>query len=333
MVPYYWPVPESSLKAPGVRLDASVVASLPDAALWRDVLALTKPGIVRMVVITVAVGFAVRWISTPVGRPLDMALAMVLCLIGSALSAAGANALNQAIEGPRDAKMRRTRNRPVASGRMAPTRGLLLGALMSFLGVAVLATIFGPAPAAVSLATILSYVGIYTPLKPVTPVNTIIGAVPGALPPLIGWSAAADGTWASLAEPGGWSIVVIMFLWQIPHFLAIAWKYRDDYALGGYRMLPSADNGEARTAHAAFIWTIALVGASLIPVLVIPGMFGWVHGAVALASGGWMFAAALRMARRRDDASAMHLFVASIIYLPIVLIGLVADGLVGHFLR
>jgi protoheme IX farnesyltransferase len=319
----------TTAKGAGAVLDARVLASVPDAALWRDVLALTKPGIVRMVAVTVAVGFAVRWATAPVGGMVDMGLALAICLIGAGLSAAGANALNQAIEAPRDAQMRRTRERPVASGRMAPTRGMLLGGLMSFLGVAVLATVSGPAPAAVSAATILLYVCIYTPLKPVTALNTIVGAVPGALPPLIGWSAAADGSWASVAEPGGWSIVVIMFLWQIPHFLAIAWKYRDDYARGGYRMLPSTADGERRTAHTALVWTVAMVGASLVPVLVVPGLFGWVHAAVATVSGGWMLAAAMRMSRDRDDASAKRLFIASVIYLPILLIGLVVDALVG----
>ena len=318
-------MPETSVKAPGVALDAAVLASLPDAALWRDVLALTKPGIVRMVAVTVAVGFLARWLSGPLGHPVAMGLAFAMCLVGASVSAAGANALNQAIEAPRDAMMRRTRERPVASGRMAPKRGLLLGALMSFLGVAVLATCFGPAPAAVSAATILSYVFIYTPLKPVTTLNTIVGAVPGALPPLIGWSAAEDGSWHALAEPGGWSIVAIMFLWQIPHFLAIAWKYRDDYSRGGYRMLPSAPDGEYHTGHTAFMWTIALVGASLVPMYAIPGVVGWVHAPVALLSGAWMFRAALRMARGRDDGSAIRLFIVSIIYLPLVLLGLVAD--------
>ena len=327
------PAPPISTDLRPPVLHSAVRATLPNAALWRDVLALTKPGIVRMVMVTVAVGFALRWITAPaVGRPVDMTLALALCLIGSALSAAGANTLNHAVEAPRDARMVRTRERPVAAGRIPQTRGLLLGALMSVLGVGVLLTISGPAPAIVSLVTILSYILAYTPLKPVTPLNTIVGAVPGALPPLIGWSAAADGAWTSLAEPGGWSLVTIMFLWQIPHFLAIAWKYRDDYAAGGYRMLPAAHDGERRTARTTLTWTIALFGASFLPVLMVPGMLGWLYGAVALLGGFTMLRAAVAMAKRRDDASARRLFIASVIYLPMLFFGLVADALLGAIL-
>jgi len=322
-----------SAKLRPATLDSAVLASLPDAALWRDVLAMTKPGIVRMVVVTVAVGFALRWITgASLGRPLDMTLALAICLLGSALSAAGANTLNQAIEAPRDARMARTRERPVASGRIAPTRGVLLGALMSVLGVGILGMISGPAPAIVSLGTILSYVFIYTPLKPVTPLNTIVGAIPGALPPLIGWSAAADGAWSSLAEPGGWSLVVIMFLWQIPHFLAIAWKYRDDYALGGYRMLPGARDGALRTAQAAMVWTIGLIGATFLPLLVLPHMLGWMYNAVAIPCSVAMLRAAYAMAEKRDDASAKQLFITSVIALPLIFFGLVADALLGTLL-
>jgi protoheme IX farnesyltransferase len=309
----------------GAVLDARVLASVPDAALWRDVLALTKPGIVRMVAVTVAVGFAVRWATMPVGGPLDMGLALVMCLIGAGLSAAGANALNQAIEAPRDAQMRRTRERPVASGRMAPTRGLLLGVLMSFLGVAVLATVSGPAPAAVSAATILLYVCIYTPLKPVTALNTIVGAVPGALPPLIGWAAASVGPWRGMNEPGGWTLFALMFVWQVPHFLAIAWKYREDYARGGHAVLPVVDPSGVRTAWAAMVWALALVPVSLAPVVAMPGRVGLVYVVVATVAGLMFAWSGVRFARTLADREARALFFGSIAYLPVVLITLVAD--------
>lgn len=316
------------------QIDSTILPMTREASAARrssaaDLIALAKPGIVRMVLVTTGVGFAVSAIVREGGvvARLDV---LAWCILGTALSAAGANALNMAVEGSRDRLMHRTRLRPVPAGRMSAAWALRFGLLASALGVACLALMVNPAAALVSLATIVSYVVLYTPLKPVTPLATIIGAVPGALPPLIGWAAGAGlggtASFASLLEPGGWSIVLIMFVWQIPHFLALAWKYREDYARAGHRVLTVVDPTGERTVFVVVMWSMLLLPVSLLAGELMADRMGWIYKAVALLAGLALLAAAAGLAHQRTDRAAMRLFFASIIYLPVVLLAMVADA-------
>lgn len=300
---------------------------------WRqDVLVLSKPGIVKLVLVTTGVGFIMAAAARTPFRP-EFLLTALWCLIGTALSAAGANALNQAFEVRRDSAMHRTRHRPMPAGRMSLSHGLAVGIALSALGLAVLAVGANLIAAAVSLATILSYVFIYTPMKPLSPLATIVGAIPGALPPLIGWAAASEGPARGLDHPGGWSIFAIMFIWQIPHFLALAWKYREDYARGGHMVLPVVDPSGARTALTSVVWSIALIPVSLIPVRAMPVPLGWPYAIVASAAGIWFAVRAWRLLSERSDANARALFLGSIVYLPLVLAAMVGDLLLSMLLR
>lgn len=313
----------------GARVASSI--DLAPRTLMSDALALAKPGIVHLVTITSGVGLALgamqRGINAwSIGEFVALAIST---LLGTALSAAGANTLNQAWEARRDAFMRRTEGRPIPAGRFTAAQGFALGSSLGIAGLLVLLLIAGPWAAGVSLATILIYVFIYTPMKPVTVLSTWIGAVPGALPPLIGWAAAYAGEPSSLGgleRFGGWTVFLIMFAWQIPHFLAIAWKYREDYARGGFRVLSVVDPDGSRTAWTSFVWTIIMIAASLTPMWAMPTRVGWFYGVPALAAGLGMLWFAIRLLRVRDDAAARGLFLASLAYLPLILIVLVADA-------
>lgn len=288
---------------------------------------LSKPGIVRMVVISSAVGFALGSFYQP-WSPTQWAVLFFATMIGTALSAAGSNALNQVMEVRRDSLMVRTAGRPIPSGRLPARTGLIAGVLLSIVGVALLAAFVNLAAAAVSAATVLSYLLLYTPSKSITPLSTLIGAIPGALPPLVGWAGAHANGWDSLAVPGGWSIVLLMFVWQVPHVMAISWKYRDDYAAGGYRVLPSYDPTGYKTGITALSWSMLLIPVSILPL-------PWVHqgqiltkayALVALLAGGAMLWASLKFALERTDKTARLVFWVSVIYLPIVLLAMVADA-------
>jgi len=230
--------------------------------------------------------------------------------VGTALVAAGASAFNMLLERARDARMERTRHRPLPAGRVRPLEALAFGSLLTVTGLGLLAWI-GPWPAWVAFATWASYVFLYTPLKPHTSLATLVGAVPGALPPVIGW-AAAQGR----IETGAWLLFAILFLWQIPHFLAIAWIYRDDYRRGGFPMLPVLDSEGSLTARQAFANSLALLPVSLTPT--VAGMAGRVYciGAVLLGAG-YAFSAG-RLAWRRTPQAARELFLVSIAYLPLL---------------
>lgn len=298
-----------------------------EGGLARAIVEASKPGITRLVTITAGVGFAMAAI-TRSWPPAEAAAAAVGCLAGTALSASGANALNQWIERDRDARMRRTASRPLPSGRATPGSILGAGLALSAAGVLLLWAACGPVPAAVSLFTIASYVLLYTPMKPLTPYATLVGAIPGALPPLIGWTAAsAHGGFGSLREPGGWSLVLLMIVWQIPHFLAIAWMYRDDYRLGGFRVLPVVDADGSRTSRAVLRWSVLLPPATVLPWLVMMDRLGLVYLAVAIASGAVFLYMALRLAQTRSRGAARSVFFASIIHLPVLLVSMVADAL------
>jgi protoheme IX farnesyltransferase len=302
-----------------------------------SIVELTKPGIVRMVLVAASVGFilgAIRPDLAGGGAAFSIGqfiTAAAFMLVGTALAAGGANALNMALEVWRDAQMERTADRPVPSGRIAKPTAMSIGLLLASVGTALLAVGAGLGAAAVVVLTVLLYTVAYTPLKPVTTLSTIVGAAPGALPPLVGWCAAATlatgSPWAGLLEPGGWSLFALMFVWQVPHVMAISWKYREQYARGGYRVLPAIDPSGHRTGRAALAWSVALLPMSLAPVVALPeGTLGVAYIVVALAAGLWFVSAAADMAHRRTTASATKLFVVSIVYLPAVLFVMVLDA-------
>lgn len=312
------------------------------AELLADLSELTKPGITKMVVITAGVGFAMAAMGRSWGL-WELIGAGATCLLGTALSASGANALNQWMERVRDGRMRRTSRRPIPAGRLSSRAGLIVGLACAAAGVGALLAFNNAAAAAVSAATIIIYLLAYTTLKPVTPLATIIGAIPGALPPLIGWCAAAGWAgagwagggaaevtgWTLLAHPGGWALFMIMFIWQIPHFLAIAWMHREDYARGGHKVLPVVDADGSRTTTAALFWAIALIPVSLMAAPMMPAPPGVAYTVVALVGGLGFAWAGVRFFQRRDDASARRLFLASILYLPLLLLVMVADAAIA----
>lgn len=311
-------------------------AAAPSA--FAAVIELTKPRITRLVTITSGVGFVLSAIAQS-WQWTDLSLRALGCIVGTALSASGANALNQWWERDRDAAMPRTCARPLPTQRVSMRAALGWGLCFSVLGVGTLLLV-GLVPAMVSLATILIYVLLYTPLKPVTTLNTIVGAVPGALPPLIGWSAAAAGNqlhdasgFSALAELGGWSLFALMFVWQIPHFLAIAWMYRDDYAKGGYRMLANVDPTGGITARMILLWSLCLIPATLAPAMVMHDRLSPASAVAAGLSGVLFTLLCIKLARSRERQDARRVFLASIAHLPLLLMVMVADAVVGLVLR
>jgi len=294
----------------------------------RTVWELTKPGITRMVLITTAVGFAMGAPGRSWTLP-ELLFVFSACLVGTAFASAGANALNMWLERDRDALMARTANRPIPSGRLAPNHALAIGLLCSVLGPCLLCAWTTPGAAIVAFATIVSYVCIYTPSKPVTTLSTIIGAVPGALPPLIGYAAAApvSESFQWLAVPAGWTLFAIMFVWQIPHFLAIAWMYKDDYAAGGHRVLAAEDPTGARTARYSLTWLAALLPVSLLPIVAMPHLLGWPYGVAAIALGLLFAWTGVRFAAEPTRPRAVKMFLASIAHLPLLFLAMVAEAL------
>ncbi|MBU3665016.1 MAG: protoheme IX farnesyltransferase [Chthoniobacterales bacterium] len=240
-------------------------------------------------------------------------LLLAATLAGTALSAGGAAALNQWWERGPDALMRRTRGRPLPAGRMTAPDALLVGLAFSVCGVAVLALFANVLSASLAAATIVFYILVYTPLKRVTSLNTIIGAVPGALPPLIGWAAARGSVNAEAL-----TLFAVLFLWQMPHFLAIAWLYRDDYARGGFKMLPEDDADGTVTGRQSVVYSLALLAVSLLPSVFFGYSAVYFYGALCLGAGFSLLA--VRFACSGGSAGAAKaLFLGSIAYLPLLL--------------
>jgi protoheme IX farnesyltransferase len=239
-------------------------------------------------------------------------------LVGTALVAAGASALNMLLERRIDACMLRTRTRPLPSGRLRPSEALAGGLALTSTGLAALAWLTGPLPALIALLTWASYLFLYTPLKPLTSLSTVVGAFPGALPPVIGWAAARGGL-----EPGAFVLFAILFLWQIPHFLAIAWIYRDDYARGGLPMLPVLDPDGRITGRQAVANSFALLVVSLTPTAA--GLAGGLYLVGAVVLGIAFSAIAVWAAAARAPRAVRALFLASLVYLPAICALLLID--------
>jgi len=291
--------------------------SSPSAAekSWAAVFAdLVKARLTTLVLLTTLVGFYIGW-----NGAMNFGL-MFNTLAGTALVAAGASALNQWLEREYDAKMRRTQGRPLPSGRMQPATVAIFGGVCSVAGLIYLALGVNLLTSVIGAVTLVSYLFIYTPLKRVTWLNTAIGAVPGALPPLMGWTAARGEVTSE-----GWALFAILFFWQLPHFFAIAWIYRDEYAKAGFKMLPGIDPDGHRTAQQAVSNTLALLAVSLFPFVF--KMAGTVYLAGALVLGAGFLWGAIQFSRQLTLVRARQLFFASIVYLPLLLALMVWDKL------
>jgi len=271
---------------------------------------LVKARLTLLVLVTTAVGFYLG-----AEGPVNFA-ALLHTVFGTAAAAAGAAALNQWWEYNLDALMERTRSRPVPAGRMRPRDAVILGSALSIFGVAYLAFVSNALSAALAAITIIIYIFAYTPLKRVSTFNTALGAVPGALPPMIGW-AAARGT----LNAGAWTLFAILFFWQLPHFFAIAWMYRDDYARAGFQMISSDDRtGERSASQSVFFCMLLFIVAGLPAFLGIATVF---YLLAELILGAVFVAVAMRFLKTRARADARRLFITSIIYLPLLLGALV----------
>lgn len=279
-----------------------------------DYLALTKP---RLNALVVATSAAAYYLGTT--GQIDVEL-MVQAVAGTALVAGGAAVLNQVYERDTDALMRRTRMRPLPDGRVAAADARVFGVVLAAAGLVMLAARATLLAALLAVATLVVYLAVYTPMKRRSPVATLIGAVPGALPPLIGWTA-ADGR----LSIGGLTLFSIVFLWQIPHFMAIAWLYRDDYGKAGFPMLPVIEPDGSKTGRQAVAYAAALLPVSLVPSLI--GLTGSAYFALALVLGTLLLTLSIRFAWFRSIASARALFLGSIVYLPLLWIVMIADRL------
>jgi protoheme IX farnesyltransferase len=277
-----------------------------------DYLILTKVRITVLVLVTTAAGFLLAS-----GPRLDLVL-LGWTLLGTGLAASGAAALNQVLEREADSRMQRTAARPIPAGRMTAAHGLWVGLGLALSGVAVLAALVNWLTALLALATVVLYVGVYTPLKRMTPLNTIVGAIPGAIPPVMGWTAVTG----ALGLPA-WVLFAILFLWQLPHFLAIAWIFRDDYRRGGFPMLPVVDADGRATGRQVALYCAALIPVSLIPTFL--GLTGPIYFFGALVLGLGFLAAGITMALHRRGKEARRVLLASVTYLPLLLVLLVVD--------
>ena len=279
-----------------------------------DFLALTKPRLNLLVLMTTLGGL---YLAAPDGVSL---LLLAHTLIGTALVAGGAAALNQVWERDTDALMRRTSRRPLPGGRLGMAEGTWFGIALSVIGLADLALKVNAATAAVAAATLVSYVLVYTPLKTRTQLSTLVGGIPGALPPLIGTAAVSGGITLT-----GIVLFAIVFFWQMPHFLAIGWLCRDDYARAGIPLLPVLEPDGRRTGQQALLYASVLWPVSLTPMLV--GLSGVFYTIVATALGFAFIAIAALFARERSVTTARRLFLFSILYLPLLWAALVVDRL------
>src|SRR5262249_50951403 len=296
--------PMAALAVPSVR------KRLSGASVLADYWALTKPAVNLLILITTAAGFCLAGSIHLVGFPV---LLLVHTLAGTLLVASGTATLNQYVERRFDAQMRRTKRRPLAAGRMEPSRALWFGIALSVSGAVYLAAAVNLVASLLAVLTLLSYLLVYTPLKRKTPLCTLVGAFPGAAPPLIGW-AAASGTLSLEA----WVLYGMVFLWQFPHFMAIAWMYREDYQRAGYMVLP-----ESKSKNSFMIWQIILPSTGLLVLSFAPTLLGKgsvLYTAGALLSGICFLYYGVQLALRRTNAAARRLLLASIVYLPVVFV-------------
>jgi len=286
-----------------------------EGSAFADYWALTKPDVNLLILITTAAGFCLALPAHLVGFPI---LLLVHTLAGTSLVATGTATLNQYVERQFDAQMRRTKRRPLAAGRIEPSRALWFGILLSVSGAVYVAAVVNLLASLLAVLTLLSYLLIYTPLKRKTPLCTLVGAFPGAVPPLIGW-AAASGTLGREA----WVLYGLVFLWQFPHFMAIAWMYREDYMRAGYLVLPHGERRNSLMGLQAVLPSFGLVALSFAPMLL--GKAGLFYTTGALFFSICFLYYGLQLALHRTNVAARRLLLASIVYLPVVFVLLVLD--------
>lgn len=281
-------------------------------AWYRDLVALARPRLAVLGLIVVVLSYIIAGPDGPGSAP------TFHLVVGSLLALSGASVLNQVLETEVDARMRRTARRPLPAGRMSLSTAAAFGVALTVVGVGQLALGVNVLTAAVAVAGIVVYLAVYTPLKQRTSLATVVGAVPGAVPALMGWAAARGAI-----DGEGWTLFWILFLWQLPHFLAIAWMYRTDYERAGFRMLSVEDPDGASTARQVVLYGAALVPVSLVPTLV--GLAGPMYFFSALALGLLYLGSALVMARRRTGGAAKRVLKVSVVYLPVLLALLAVD--------
>lgn len=295
----------------GVVIDATVPSRV--TPMWRDILELTKARIVFMVLLTAATGFV---LASPT---FDTTLFLSM-LAGTALVAAGTNALNEYAERDLDRKMIRTRLRPLPDGRLSERFALWFSLSLAAAGILILFVFNGTVAGLLAILTLTSYLFLYTPLKQTTTWCTLVGAVPGAIPPMIGW-AAARGT----LEAGAWALFTLMFVWQLPHFFAIAWIYREDYDRAGFKMLSIGDEQGGRTTSNALGYSLLLIPVTFLPLMTGIGGVSYAIGASVAVT--FLLAAAIYFRIRRTPGSARRLFAMSNLYLMLVMALLVGARL------
>jgi protoheme IX farnesyltransferase len=298
--------------------EAATTAIAPGAearflsGLFRNYSQLTKARLSAMVVLTSGAGFAlgsgdtIRWSS------------MLWVMLGTALAACAANIFNELSEIDRDRRMQRTRTRPLPAGRVSQWHAMLLAVVLGSTGLIVLDIMVNTSAATLALISLVVYVAVYTPLKPRTTLNTLIGAVCGALPPMIGWVGASGQL-----DTGAWVLGGILYVWQLPHFFALAWMYRADYQRGGFVMLPAVDPSGELTGRVVVLTSLVLIPLGL--ALTLHNAAGLIYAGGSLVAGLGMLALAVRFHRSRTNIDARRVFLASIVYLPILLALMVVD--------
>lgn len=279
-----------------------------------DYFMLTKPELTFLSVVTALGGF---YLAADGVLPVVL---MLHALVGTALVGGGAGALNQYIERDYDALMKRTENRPLPSGRLLPEKVLLFGILLSVGGIAQILLFVNSLTALLAGITLVTYLFLYTPLKRITPLSTILGGVPGALPPVMGWTAVRNEITIE-----AWALFAILFLWQMPHFYSLAWMYRKDYERAGYRMITVGDPGGRITSRQILLYCVVLIPASLL--LSIVAGLGVAYSVGALVAGVLFLMTAVHLYRTKTNASARRVFFASLLYLPALLCAMVVDKL------
>jgi protoheme IX farnesyltransferase len=298
------------VKTAALETTQSLVSTGARGRIFSDFAELVKARLTLLVLLTTAVGYYLG-----AAGPVRYANFFHV-VFGTALAAAGAAALNQWWERRFDALMLRTKMRPIPAGRMRPRDALIIGGILAVVGLVYLTIACNGLSTFLAAATIAIYIFGYTPLKRFSTTNTLVGAVPGAIPPMIGWAAARGELGAE-----AWSLFAIMFVWQIPHFFAIAWMYRDDYERAGFQMLSRGDETGARSASQSVLFCMLLLIVTGVPAYL--GLTSPIFLPIALGLGGWFTAVALRFHRQRNTRAARTLFLTSIIYLPLLLLALV----------
>ncbi|GMW01432.1 MAG: protoheme IX farnesyltransferase [Candidatus Hydrogenedentota bacterium] len=285
---------------------------------FRAYMEMTKPRIVTMVLITAGLGYFLG------GMGLHSLEGLFFLLLGVSMTSSGAGVLNQYLEREFDAKMRRTKNRPIPSGAISPIHALLFGEYLVLGGTFVLLIKINALTAFLALLTTFLYVLVYTPMKRYSWLNTLIGAVPGALPPMGGWTAATGHL-----DPGAWALFAILFIWQMPHFYSIAWLFREDYAEAGFKMLPCEDPTGRRTFRQTVFFAALLIPISLIPAVI--HLSGPLYAAGAVALGLWFLSASYSLMRTGTHAGARRVLKVSVMYLPALLGLIVLDFSLSSF--